>query len=104
MIGGVQMKRTTILIMMMLFMVTAAMSCKGKEKRLAQAKELLNRRCNKCHFSDRIYEKKYTKEDWEKIVDRMVAKSKENPDREQIEIPHEDAYEILLFLQETSGD
>lgn len=98
------MKRIIYMMLVMLLVSAFTMSCENKAKRLAKAKELLNRRCNKCHFSDKIYNKMYTKEDWENIVNRMISLSKESPQRKEIEISHEDAYEILQFLQSESGE
>ncbi len=98
------MKKFIIYMALIFIMSVTTISCKNKAERLAKAKELLNRRCSKCHFSDRIYKKKYTKADWENIVKRMVSLSKQNPQGAKIEISHEDAYEILLLLQEESGD
>ena len=98
------MKKTVQVVIFILLVIIFSMACSNKQERLANARKLLNERCSKCHFEDRIYKKKYTKEDWENIVNRMVRYSKENPQKEKIEIPHEDAYEILMLLQEESGD
>jgi hypothetical protein len=98
------MKKTVLVILFMFLVSTVAISCQSKAEKLAKAKDLLNRRCSKCHFSDKIYKQKYSTEDWKNIIDRMIALSKTNPQREKIEISHEDAYEILLFLQEESGE
>ena len=98
------MKKAIALVLLMCLFCISIISCENKAERLAKAKELLNMRCNKCHFSDRIYKKKYTKEDWQKIIDRMVVLSKENPGQHDIAISHEDAFEILILLQTESGD
>jgi len=98
------MKNTIYILLVMLLVSTFGISCNNKEERLAKAKELLNMKCNKCHFSDKIYKKMYTKEDWENIVNRMISLSKESPQAKKIAISHEDAYEILMFLQEESGE
>lgn len=97
------MKRSAIFIVLLFLASLAVISCESKTERLAKAKELLNKRCSKCHFSDKVYQKKYTKEDWKKTIDRMVNLSKES-NRKEVEISHEDAFEILNFLQEESGD
>lgn len=98
------MKKISILIIVMFVMSVMSISCQSKAEKLAKAKDLLNRRCSKCHFQDKIYERKYTKEDWENIMSRMVALSGESAQRKDIEISHEDADEILMFLQEESGE
>jgi hypothetical protein len=97
------MKKTAFFVLLMFLIGFATISCESKEAKLARAKELLNRQCSKCHFSEKIYKKKYTKEDWQATIDRMVVLSKET-DKEDFAISHQDAYEILIFLQEDTGD
>lgn len=93
------MKKIPVLIVILFLVSAFCMSCMGKGKKSMNPKELISKNCNKCHFSDKIYKRKYTREDWNMIVNRMVMLSKDSPNQKDLEISHEDAYDILLFLQ-----
>ncbi len=95
------MKKTIIMILMLSFGLTAV-SCVTKKERQKKAQELLKKRCMQCHFDDRIYKKSYTEEDWINIINRMIKISGDRGNEHKI--PYKDAKEILILLQEESGE
>ena len=72
-----------------LFAASALLACKGEEPKPAQsasalvmsqedlsaeALKILNRRCTACHNSERFSSRDFSPEEWNSVLERMVAK------------------------------
>ncbi len=48
------------------------------------AKKIIRRRCTGCHSTRRIFKKRRTRDEWEKVIDRMIRHGAElKPDEKQ---------------------
>jgi len=80
------------------FLVLAAlMSCSKSEKeKQIELKSFVEKKCNMCHSSKKVFLKPRTAKDWEGIVSKMRSK---NPSHISIQ----EADKIFKFLYEVMG-
>lgn len=57
-----------------MFVITAEEPPAETKTDISEGKKLVEERCVACHDLKRIYKEKADKEEWEKIVDRMIKK------------------------------
>lgn len=74
-----------ILIFILSSLILAAFSgCPSTGPDKTGAKKIIRRRCTGCHSTRRIFKKRRTRNEWEKVIDRMIRHGAElRPDEKQ---------------------